>query len=95
LCLAYCDSLAAKAWPVASEERFAPTSYGQTFVRISGPAGAPRLVLLPGAVATSLIWAPNIQALSEAYRTFAVDQIGDVGRSTCTKPVRCVKDLLV
>jgi pimeloyl-ACP methyl ester carboxylesterase len=72
-----------------------PTSYGQAFVRISGPAGAPPLVLLPGGTATSLMWAPNIRALSGAYRTFAVDQIGDVGRSTCIKPVRRVKDLLV
>jgi pimeloyl-ACP methyl ester carboxylesterase len=71
-----------------------PASYGQAFVRISGPAGAPPLVLLPGGTATSLMWAPNIQALSKAYRTFAIDQIGDVGRSTCTKPVRRLKDLL-
>ena len=95
LCLAYCDSLAAKEWPVVSEERLVPTSYGQAFVRISGPAGAPPLVLLPGGTATSVMWAPNIQSLSESYRTFAVDQIGDVGRSTCTKPVRRPQDLLV
>lgn len=95
LCLAYCDSQAAREWPVASEERMVPTSHGQTFVRISGPAGAPPLVLLPGGFATALMWAPNIQALSEAYRTIAVDQIGDVGRSTCTKPVRRLQDVLV
>jgi pimeloyl-ACP methyl ester carboxylesterase len=90
----YYDSVAAKEWPIASEERMVPTSYGQTFVRISGPAGAPPLVLLPGAVSTSLMWTPNIRALSEAYRTFAVDQVGDVGRSTCTQPVRRLEDLL-
>jgi pimeloyl-ACP methyl ester carboxylesterase len=93
--LAYYDSLAAKEWPVASVERMVPTSYGQTFVRITGPADAPPLVLLPGAVATSLMWAPNIQALSQTCRTFAVDQIGDVGRTTCIKRVRRLSDLLV
>ncbi len=92
---AYYDSLAAKEWPVASEELMVPTTYGQTFVRITGPADAPPLVLLPGAATTSLMWAPNIQALSEVCRTFAVDQVGDVGRSTCTKPVRRLSDLLV
>jgi pimeloyl-ACP methyl ester carboxylesterase len=92
---AHYDSLAVKEWPVASEERMVPTSYGQTFVRITGPADAAPLVLLPGAVSTSLMWAPNIQALSEACRTFAVDQVGDIGRSTCTKPVRHLNDLLV
>jgi len=92
---AHYDSLALKEWPVASEERMVPTSYGQTFVRITGPADAPPLVLLPGAVTTSLMWAPNIQALSAACRTFAVDQIGDIGRTTCTKPVQRLNDLLV
>lgn len=91
--LAYYDSLAAQEWPVVSEQRMVPTSYGQTFARITGPTGAPPLVLLPGAVTTSLMWAPNIQALSETYRTVAVDQIGDIGRTTCTRPVRCFNDL--
>src|SRR6516164_6462452 len=54
----------------------------------------PPLVLLPGACSTSLMWAPNIKALSEACRTFAVDQIGDSGRTICTKPVRHLNDLL-
>jgi pimeloyl-ACP methyl ester carboxylesterase len=40
------------------------------------------------------MWAPNIKALSEACRTFAVDQIGDSGRTICTKPVRHLNDLL-
>jgi pimeloyl-ACP methyl ester carboxylesterase len=92
---AYYDSLAAKGWPVASEERMVPTSHGQTFVRITGPSDAPALVLLPGAVTTSLMWAPNIQVLSQVCRTFAVDQIGDIGRTTCTKPIRHLNDLLV
>ena len=92
--LAFYDTLRAKVWPFASEERTVPTSYGQTFVRITGPAGAPPLVLLHGAAATSLMWAPNVQALSEAFRTFAVDQIGETGRSTCTRPPRSLSDLL-
>ncbi len=36
----------AKKWPVDSETRFVDTSYGQTFVRMSGPVVAPQLVLL-------------------------------------------------
>lgn len=92
--LAYYDALALKRWPVASDKQMVPTSYGETFVRITGPADAPPLVLLPGAVATSLMWAPNIRDLSDSCRTYAVDQIGDVGRTTCKKPARRVDDLL-
>lgn len=92
--LAYYDALAARKWPLASEERLVPTPHGDTFVRISGPTGAPPLFLLPGAASTSLMWVPNIRALSEEYRTFAVDRIDEVGRSTCKQPVRRVSDLL-
>lgn len=86
--LAYYDSVLAKEWPVVSEERMVATSYGETFVRITGPADAPPLVLLPGASGTSLMWAPNIRALSAACRVYAVDRNGDVGRSTNLKPTK-------
>ncbi len=92
--LAFYDSVLGKQWPVDSEERMIPTSYGQTFARITGPSDAPPLVLLPGAVGTSVMWAPNIRDLSKDCRTYAVDQIGDVGRTTCVKPVRRIVDLL-
>ena len=44
----------AKAWSVDSETRNIETSFGQTFVRISGPVDGPSLVLLPGGGVTSL-----------------------------------------
>jgi pimeloyl-ACP methyl ester carboxylesterase len=94
LCVRYLDGLAAKEWPIVSEERMIPTRFGATFVRISGPAAAPALVLLHGAGATSLMWSPNIEALSREYRTFAVDQIGEFGKSVCVKPVRTLQDLV-
>lgn len=93
-CFAYLDSLAARQWPVASEQRTVPTRYGATFVRISGPAGAPPLVLLPGAGATSLMWTPNIAALSTELRTYAVDQVGEFGKSGCLTPIKTVSDFL-
>ena len=71
----------AKRWPVASESKTVETSYGQTFVRISGPLEAQPLVLLPGAYGNSLMWIPNIEAFSGSYRTYAVDSIYDIGRS--------------
>jgi pimeloyl-ACP methyl ester carboxylesterase len=83
---------AAKIWPLASETRMVDTSYGQTFVRICGPEGAPPLVLIHGANATSLMWAPNITALSERYRTYAVDNIYDPGRSVFTRKIKTSND---
>ncbi len=85
-CFSYLDGYAAAHWPIPSEQRLLPTSFGDTFVRLSGPPAAPMLVLLHGAGATSLMWAPNIEALSQHFRAVAVDQLGEFGRSSCTRP---------
>lgn len=84
----------AEEWPVVSESRLVDTSYGQTFVRIGGPSGARPLVLLPGSVLHSLMWAPNIEALSKQYRTYAVDNIYDSGRSVYTRPLKSPDDFV-
>ena len=78
----------AKKWPVDSQTRLVDTSYGQTFVRISGPGGAPPLVLLHGAGGDSLQWIPNIEALSKLYRVYAVDNINDYSRSIYTQIIK-------
>jgi pimeloyl-ACP methyl ester carboxylesterase len=85
--------LRAQAWPVASETRTIDTFYGQTFVRISGPPAAQPLVLLPSAAASSLIWMPNVEALSAHYRVYAVDNIYDFGRSVNSREIKTSDDL--
>ena len=85
----------AKKWPVDSETRMISTSYGQTYVRISGPADAPPMVLMHGANATSLSWIPNIKALTAKYRTYAVDNIYDFGLSIFTKKFRTPDDFVM
>ena len=82
----------AAEWPVVSETRMVDGSFGQTFVRISGPEEAPPLVLLPGASANSLMWEPNIEALSESFRTYAVDNIYDFGRSIYKQKIKTPED---
>jgi pimeloyl-ACP methyl ester carboxylesterase len=81
-------------WPIRSEAVMVETSYGRTFVRISGPADAPPLVLLHGVGGNSLQWLPNIEALSERYRTYAVDNIYDNGRSVFSRVVEGPDDLV-
>jgi pimeloyl-ACP methyl ester carboxylesterase len=82
----------AKKWPVPSETRTVDTSYGPTFVRISGSPGAPPLVLLHGSSGNSLQWIPNIEALSRFFHTYAVDNIYDYGRSVYTRPIKSPDD---
>ncbi|MBP7737012.1 MAG: alpha/beta hydrolase [Spirochaetes bacterium] len=82
----------AKRWPINSEERLVHTSFGKTFVRISGPTNAPPLVLIPGGGTNSFIWHANIRALSQYYRTYALDNIYDYGRSIYLQELKSGKD---
>lgn len=85
----------AKKWPVATECRMVDTSYGQTFVRISGPADAQPLVLLPGIRSNSLMWMRNIKELSKCYKTYALDCIWDYGRSVYTRTFEDMNDFVI
>jgi pimeloyl-ACP methyl ester carboxylesterase len=74
------------AWPVAFDTLRVPTSYGTTYVIVSGPADAPPVVLLHAMGVTATMWLPNVEALSRHHRVFAVDLIGDLGRSELYDP---------
>lgn len=84
----------AEQWPVESETRMVKSSYGKTFVWISGPEEAPPLVLLHGGPSNSLQWTYNIQALSRNYRTYAIDIIIGTGRSVNTKKIEKTSELV-
>ncbi|MGD0695293.1 MAG: alpha/beta hydrolase [Terriglobia bacterium] len=82
----------AKAWPVASETMLLDTASGRTFVRASGRTTNPPLVLLPGARSGSLMWIRHIAALSAHYRTYALDNINDVGLSGSRRDISKPED---
>ena len=89
--LAYYDARAAR-WPVPSETRFVDTTWGATFVRISGPADGRPLVLLHGAGATSLMFAPNVAEWAGRFRVHAVDDVYDFGRSVYVRELQSPGD---
>ena len=91
--LAHYDARAAN-WPVPSETAYVDTSWGETFVRISGPEDGPPLVLLPGANATGLMYEPNVAAWSERYRVYAVDNVFDFGRSIYVRNLKTPEDFV-
>ncbi len=81
-----------KKWPVISETKMVDTSYGQTFVRISGPDNATPLVLMHGVGGNSLQWISNVESLSKHYKVFAVDSVYDNGRSIYSKNMTSADD---
>lgn len=84
----------AKKWPVMSTTKMINTSYGQTFVRISGPESAAPLILMHGIGGNSLQWMTNVETLSKHYRVFAIDNVYDNGRSIPSKIMADANDYI-
>ncbi|MET0779982.1 MAG: alpha/beta hydrolase [Microbacterium sp.] len=81
-------------WTADYQELTVPTSYGSTHVIVSGPAKGPPVVLLHALLATAASWYLNAGALSETFRTYAVDVIGEANKSRPTKPIASLEDFL-
>ncbi|MEV0088118.1 alpha/beta hydrolase [Saccharopolyspora sp. NPDC050642] len=74
------DAVLAK-WPAPVDALEVPTAYGSTRVHACGAPEGPPLVLLPGGGATSTVWFANVRELGERHRIYAIDLIGEAGRS--------------
>jgi pimeloyl-ACP methyl ester carboxylesterase len=71
-------------WPVSYEELDLTTEFGLTHIIVSGLAEGKPLILLHGQDSSSTSWIYNIYDLSQAFRVYAVDTIGDMGKSKPT-----------
>ena len=71
------------------EERYVPTRLGETHVLITGKEGRPPLLLVHAYYATAASWYKNLPALSERFRVYALDLIGDPNKS---RPLQVVRD---
>lgn len=71
-------------WPVRYEELDLLTRFGTTHLIVSGPAGEKPLILLHGQDSSATSWVYNIADLSQSFRTYAVDTLGDIGKSKPT-----------
>jgi pimeloyl-ACP methyl ester carboxylesterase len=80
-----------RSWPIPFETSFVPTRYGKTHVITTGDPAAPPLVLLHPMGVAGVVWWSIISALSERHRVYALDTIGDVGRSELTDPKKYPK----
>lgn len=88
------DRVLAK-WPLPIDTIDVESDYGTTRVNASGPLDGPPVVLLPGGGATSTVWFANVAALARGNRVFAIDPMGEPGRSVVgRKPIRTVDDLM-
>ncbi|MER7862891.1 alpha/beta hydrolase [Amycolatopsis japonica] len=64
------------------------TAFGVARVYRFGERGGTPIVLLPGRAGTAVMWEPNLKALLGHGEVYAVDLIGEPGRSEQTVPIR-------
>ncbi|MDH6678886.1 pimeloyl-ACP methyl ester carboxylesterase [Rhodococcus sp. LBL1] len=81
-------------WGVPAEGVDVTTRHGTTRVNVCGPVTAPPVVLLAGGGATSTSWFAVAGELAATHRVFAVDHLGDVGRSVIRERMRGIDDLM-
>ncbi|CAL9496552.1 Carboxylesterase YbfK [Streptomyces sp. enrichment culture] len=83
-----------RQWPVEVHGVDVPTPHGSTRVQVCGREDGTPVVLLPGGGTTSMAWYANVGALAPAHRVYAVDLMGDYGRSVHDgAPLRNAADL--
>ena len=67
-------------------QQYINTTFGQTFMITAGQESNPPIILLHGSCSNSAFWFPEIIALSNNYRVYAVDIIGEAGNSEEYRP---------
>ncbi len=68
-------------WPEPKSIRDVPTRHGRTRVVLSGPEGAPPVVLLHGSASNAVSWLGEVEVLSRTFRVVAPDLPGEPGYS--------------
>lgn len=79
---------ALEEWPVPYTALEVQTGLGRTHVIASGPPDATALVLLPSFAGSATSWRLNVAGLSRHHRTYAVDVIGQPGKSLANRRIR-------
>ena len=70
-----------QGWPLPFEDRVLETTYGRVHVIVSGREDGPPMLLLHASGVASWSWRANAAGLGARYRVYAVDTIGDAGKS--------------
>lgn len=75
-----------KCWPVPFETLSIPTQYGNTFVLSCGDGSKDPVILLHGSSTNSAMWMGDARKLSRNHKVYAIDIIGEPGKSAESRP---------
>ena len=68
-------------WSIPYETIDIQTKYGQTNIIASGDTSNPPVLLIHAMGVTATMWFPNVAELSKIHRIYAINTIGDLGKS--------------
>jgi pimeloyl-ACP methyl ester carboxylesterase len=68
-------------WPTPYETRHIDTEIGSVHVIINGPEDGPPVFLFHAGAIASWSWKYNVGSLNQIHRTYAVDAMGEAGKS--------------
>ncbi len=81
-------------WRTAFHELNIQTSFGNAHVIVSGPKNGEPVVLLHGMNASLTMWYPNIKALSQNHRVYAIDFLLEPGKSKVNGEVKDMSEIV-
>lgn len=68
------------------EQHSIATSQGTTFILAAGKVDAPPVVFFHGSLSNSITWARELTRLAASFRVYAIDMIGEAGKSAEARP---------
>ena len=80
--------------PAPLESRQVGTAFGTTHVAIAGRDDAPPLILLHGKQCSSTMWLDLLPTFTKTHRTYMIDAIGELGRSSTTRMLHGQRDIV-
>ena len=75
-----------KEWYQPSKQLTIQTAFGNTFIIESGEVNAETVLLLHGSGSNSGMWTADVKKLSKNYHVYAIDIIGECGKSAENRP---------
>ena len=75
-----------KEWHQPSKQLTIQTAFGDTFIIESGEINAETILLLHGSGSNSAMWTADVKELSKNYHVYAIDIIGECGKSAENRP---------
>ena len=66
--------------------KYVPTRFGRTHMLAAGPEDAPALILIPGIAGCAPLWRRQIPEFAKHFRVYALDIVGQPGKSDPATP---------